>query len=81
MVPIYVVGLPQSEILRLLGPPTTSSTKGAARWWTYQHGDCNIEIALYYDVTRSGFFALNQHLASGGDAQRCLSIIHDNHVS
>jgi hypothetical protein len=79
--PIHVVGLPQAEVRQLLGPPTTSSTKGAAKSWTYQRNTCSVEIAFYYDVTRNGFFALSQRLASGGDEQHCLLKIHDDHVS
>jgi hypothetical protein len=80
-VPMQLVGLSQSEVRQLLGPPTTSSTKGAAQSWTYQRADCSIEIAFYYDLTRNGFFALSQRLAHGADEGVCLSNIHDNHVS
>jgi hypothetical protein len=80
-VPLQLVGLSQSEVRRLLGPPTASSTKGAAVAWIYQHAGCTIEIAFYYDVTRNGFFALSQRSTGGGEAQACLANAHDNHAS
>ena len=80
-VPLQLVGLSQSEVRRLLGPPTASSTKGAAVAWIYQHAGCTIEIAFYYDVTRNGFFALSQRNTGGGEAQACLANAHDNHAS
>jgi hypothetical protein len=80
-VPMNVLGLSQSDVRQLLGPPTTSSTKGAAQAWTYQLADCSVEIGFYYDVTRTGFFALSERLARGRDEQNCLSNIHDNHAS
>jgi hypothetical protein len=79
--PLQLVGLSQSEVRRLLGPPTTSSTKGAAVAWIYQHAGCTVEIAFYYDVTRNGFFALSQRSLGGGEAQACLANAHDNHAS
>jgi hypothetical protein len=79
--PLQLVGLSQSEVRRLLGPPTASSTKGAAVAWIYQHAGCTIEIAFYYDVTRNGFFALSQRSTGGGEAQACLANAHDNHAS
>jgi hypothetical protein len=78
---MQVIGLSQPDVRRLLGPPTTSSTKGAAQAWTYQRADCSVEIAFYYDVTRSGFFALSQRLTRGGEEQDCLVNIHDNDAS
>jgi hypothetical protein len=79
--PLQLVGLSQSDVRQLLGPPTASSTKGAAVAWIYQHAGCTIEIAFYYDVTRNGFFALSQHSTGGGEAQACLANAHDNHAS
>jgi hypothetical protein len=79
--PLQLVGLSQSEVRQLLGPPTASSTKGAAVAWIYQHAGCTIEIAFYYDVTRNGFFALSQRSTGGGEAHACLANAHDNHAS
>ena len=79
--PLQLVGLSQSEVRQLLGPPTASSTKGAAVAWIYRHAGCTIEIAFYYDVTRNGFFALSQRSTGGGEAQACLANAHDNHAS
>jgi hypothetical protein len=79
--PLRVIGLSQPEVRQLLGPPTTSSTTGAAQAWTYQRADCSVEIAFYYDVTRSGFFALNTRLTQGGERQDCPVKIHDDHAS
>jgi hypothetical protein len=79
--PLQVIGLPQPDVRRMLGPPTTSSTRGAGQVWTYHRADCSVEIAFYYDVTRSGFFALSQQLTSGGEDQDCLVNVHDDNAS
>jgi hypothetical protein len=81
VVPIHVLGLSQSEVRRLLGPPATTSVKGARESWTYDRAECSVEIGFYYDVTRSSFYALSEHLPSGRDEQDCLSNVHDHHAS
>jgi hypothetical protein len=71
----------QSDVRRLLGPPTATSTRGAAVAWTYQRAGCTIEVAFYYDVTRNGFFALSQRPIGSGDDQACLANAHDHSTS
>lgn len=75
--PVQVVGLSQDAVRRLLGPPAAEHAQGPAQTWTYEGIGCRVEIAFYYDVTRSGFFALSQQLAGGGDGETCLAQIHD----
>jgi hypothetical protein len=67
-----LIGVLQPDVRRVLGPPTTSSTKGAAQAWTYQCADCSVDIGFYHDVTRNAFFALRacQEIAESGGAGR-----------
>ena len=74
---VTVVGLSQDAVRRLLGPPATEASQGPGRTWTYDGAGCRVEIAFFYDVTRSGFFALSARRPEGGDAQDCLARIHD----
>ena len=79
--PLQVVGMSQDTVRRLLGPPGSESARGAAQTWTYQGSGCSVDIVFYYDVTRSGFFALSEQLASGGEGGTCLARIHDAQTS
>jgi hypothetical protein len=79
--PIDVVGLSQSEVRTLLGPPTARVAQGANETWTYRAPGCAVEVAFYYDVSRSAFFALSQRLTGGKDAQHCLAQVHAAHPS
>jgi hypothetical protein len=74
--PLDVVGLSQSEVRTLLGPPTARAAQGANETWTYRAQGCAVEVAFYYDVSRSAFFALSQRLTGGADAQHCLAQVH-----
>jgi hypothetical protein len=73
---VAVVGLPQTQVRALLGPPATRATHGPVQTWTYRGSACAVEISFYYDVTRSEFFALSQRAESGGDAADCLAKLH-----
>jgi hypothetical protein len=79
--PLQLVGLSQFDVRQLLGPPTASSTKGAAVAWTYQRAGCTLAVEFYYDVTRNGFFALSQRRIGSGEEQGCLANAHDDHAS
>lgn len=79
--PVRVVGLSQDEVRRLLGAPSAETAEGPGRTWTYYGAGCAVTIDFFFDVTRNGFFALNQSSADGGDAAACLGGIHDSHVS
>ncbi len=79
--PLQVVGLSQDAVRRLLGPPAAETAQGPSQTWTYQGAGCRVDIAFYYDVTRSGFFALSEQRAGGGEAAECLARIHDTHLS
>lgn len=79
--PVRVVGLSQDSVHRLLGAPASQTQKGPAQSWTYEGDGCSVVVTFYYDVTRSGFFALSQKLLGGGDGAACLGRIHDAHGS
>ena len=80
--PLRVVGLSQEAVRRLLGDPAAAHAEGPAQTWRYDGpAGCRVDIAFYFDVTRSGFFALSQRLAGGGDGGDCLARIHAAHVA
>ncbi len=81
LAPVDVVGLSQSEVRALLGPPAARVAQGANETWTYRGPGCSAEVAFYYDVSRSAFFALSQRLTGGGGAQQCLAQVHAAHPS
>jgi hypothetical protein len=74
--PVKVVGLSEAEVRHLLGPPAATATQGPAQTWTYRSAGCRVDIAFYYDVSRSNFFALSQQRQGGGDGADCLGQIH-----
>ncbi len=79
--PIELVGMSQTAVRDLLGPPSESSTRGASQTWTYEGPGCRLEVVFYYDVTRNEFFALSQQQDSTPKGTGCLMPPHDVHAS
>jgi hypothetical protein len=91
--PIAVIGLSETNVEALFGPPASRATEGAGHIWRYISGDCSVTLFFFLDVDRadsyakdqntpgSDFYALDQKVtgSGGNDAavQRCLRRIAD----
>ena len=78
---VNVIGLSEDAVRRLLGDPSGQAASGPAQTWTYDGGGCQVQIAFFYDVTRSNFFALSARQPDGGDGRDCLDRIHASHAT
>ena len=58
--PTTLVGMSQDAVRALLGDPATSGQAGPAHTWTYRADTCSLTVRFFYDVTRTGFFALSE---------------------
>ena len=58
--PTTLVGMSQADVRALLGDPATAGQAGPAHTWTYRADTCSLTVRFFYDVTRTGFFALSE---------------------
>jgi len=73
---LVLVGLSQSDMRKLLGPPAEQADTGAGQSWTYRGVGCVVRLTFFFDVSRNDFYAIDRSV-SGTDgteraAQRCL---------
>lgn len=70
---IELSGLSRPEIEALLGEPAERTEQAAGQSWVYRGPRCRVEIALFFDVNRNEFYALDQR--TDGAVQNCLQQI------
>jgi hypothetical protein len=78
--PVRVTGWPPERVRAQLGSPDQDEVHGSVRIWTYHAGGCGLRITFYYDVIRSGFFALSQKWL-GDDEAACNGQAQAAHAS
>jgi len=80
--PVRVIGWSPDQVRARLGPPANEEIHGSVRVWTYRAGECGLRITFYYDVIRSGFFALSQQaFGPADDKAACAGGSQDTHAS
>ena len=79
---IVLVGLSQAEIIAAIGEPISRTDQGSGQSWSYHGPHCSVDLTLFYDVSRSDFYALDRHIdgtdGSEKAAQKCLRQIRDS---
>jgi hypothetical protein len=63
-VPLNLVGKSESEVLALLGPPTSIQQRTPGKTWHYQRGQCSADVQLYPDVQTRKFGTLAYEVKS-----------------
>ena len=80
--PVRVIGLSPDQVRAQLGPPANEEIHGSVRIGTYRTGGCGLRVTFYYDVIRSGFFALSQQsFGAADDKAACVGGSQDTHAS
>lgn len=75
--PLSVIGLSEAEVEALLGPPEARATEGAGRTWRYGAGGCAATLFFFLDVSRNGFYVLDQKADGVDGAGACLRRVAD----
>lgn len=71
--PSRLIGMSDQDLRARLGTPASEREVGPARVWTWRGRDCSVDLWLYYDTSRAGFYALEQELnGNAGSAEACL---------
>ena len=80
--PVRVIGWSPDQVRAHLGLPASAGTHGSVRIWIYRAGGCGLKITFYYDVIRSGIFALSQQaFGPADDKAACAGGSQDTHAS
>ena len=48
----------------MLGRPDKKSDQGPRRIWTYEQPHCSLRVTLFLDITRNGYYALDQKIVA-----------------
>jgi hypothetical protein len=79
---IKLVGLSESEVQALLGPPSTAADQPPAKVWQYRAGNCAVDVYFYLDVGRNAFYALHYDspapTSPGSPGPATVSAAHDH---
>ena len=82
---IVVTGLSSSQLVKLLGEPLTRVPTGQGERWTYQAGECQLDVFMFPDVSHGGLTALDDRVggsvARSGGEQACLRRLRDDHAT
>jgi hypothetical protein len=80
---VTVVGLSGSVIRAMFGDPAARTPSGPGETWTYQSGDCQVQLYLFPDVAQGGLRVLDDQVTAAGarveDPQPCLRRLQLEH--
>jgi hypothetical protein len=72
-----LIGLNETQLKSLLGPPLVETLQPPAKAWHYRTGRCNFDLALYPDVETRIYHALSYEVISDDGSnegkRRCLA--------
>jgi hypothetical protein len=72
--PLKLIGTSDQDLRARLGTPAAEREVGPARVWTYRGRDCAVDLWLYFDTARAGFYALEQELSgAAATSESCLN--------
>lgn len=70
--PPVLLGKSEADTLALLGSPQKYADTGLGKVFTYQAKACQMEVHLFPDMEKGGFYALD-YKATGESRENCLS--------
>lgn len=66
--PASPVGMDESQLQALLGPPTVQEDRAPGKVWRYRNGRCTVNLTLYPDVETRVYRALAYEVTSDDDS-------------
>jgi len=68
--PFMVAGLSEREVEATFGKPKEQSEQGPRRIWTYHQAGCTLQVVLFLDITRNGYYALDHKVVAADGSTR-----------
>jgi hypothetical protein len=74
---LNLVGLDQTQVARVLGPPMSETEKAPGKVWRYWNSRCTVDVSLYLDVHSRAYrvlaYEVTNHDYSAGGRGACLA--------
>lgn len=72
-----LVGLNQTQVAEVLGPPMAETEKAPGKVWRYWNSRCSLEVSLYLDIQSRAYrvisYEVTNHDHSSGGRSACLA--------
>lgn len=74
---LNLVGLDQTQVAQVLGPPMSETDKAPGKVWRYWNSRCTVDVSLYLDVHSRAYrvlaYEVTNHDYSAGGRGKCLA--------
>ncbi|MEE3623673.1 hypothetical protein UCD39_06670 [Nitrospirillum sp. BR 11752] len=64
---IDLVGMDESQLQALMGPPSSQHDLSPGKEWLYRHGACTVDLTLYPDIKTQAYRVLSYEVTSDND--------------
>ncbi|MDE1145975.1 MAG: hypothetical protein PW843_05040 [Azospirillaceae bacterium] len=64
---VELVGLDESQLQALMGPPSSQQDLAPGKEWLYRHGACTVDLTLYPDIKTQAYRVLSYEVTSDND--------------
>lgn len=62
-----LVGMDESQLQALMGPPSSQQDLSPGKEWLYRHGACTVDLTLYPDIKTQAYRVLSYEVTSDND--------------
>jgi hypothetical protein len=74
---LNLVGLDQTQVAKILGPPMAETEKAPGKVWRYWNSRCAVDVSLYLDIQSRAYrvlsYEVTNHDNSTGGRSACLA--------
>lgn len=81
---LNLVGLDQTQVAKVLGPPMSETEKAPGKVWRYWNSRCTVDVSLYLDVQTRAYrvlaYEVTNHDYSAGGRDACLAELPKSNV-
>ncbi|MEA1652683.1 hypothetical protein UAJ10_27180 [Nitrospirillum sp. BR 11164] len=64
---VDLVGMDESQLQALMGPPSSQQDLSPGKEWLYRHGTCTVDLTLYPDIKTQAYRVLSYEVTSDND--------------
>jgi hypothetical protein len=74
---LNLVGLDQTQVAKILGPPMAETEKAPGKVWRYWNSRCAVDVSMYLDIQSRAYrvlsYEVTNHDNSAGGRSACLA--------
>jgi cytoskeletal protein RodZ len=74
---VNLVGLDQTQVAKILGPPMAETAKAPGKVWRYWNSRCAVDVSMYLDIQSRAYrvlsYEVTNHDSSTGGRSACLA--------